>query len=95
MDWLTYISIAALAMGVWHEINRFPATAESLRKLQDRIDDLQSDNEDLQQRLSALEDDYREVCEQVDRIRDPAYWSAIDAKDGQTLYEMDKNRGNV
>jgi predicted nuclease with TOPRIM domain len=95
MDWLIWVSVAALALGVWHEINRFPATGNSLRKLQEALDDLQSENEDLKQRLSTLEDDYQEVSEQLDRIRDSAYWRAIDEKDGDTLYELDKQRGNI
>lgn len=71
MDWLIWTSLAALGLGVWHEINRFPATGNSLRKLQEALDDLQSENEELKQRMSALEDDYQEVSEQLARVRDP------------------------
>jgi hypothetical protein len=74
MDWLIWVSVAALALGVWHEINRFPATGNSLRKLQEALDDLQWENENLKQRLSTLEDDFQYVSEQLDRIRDPEYW---------------------
>ncbi|MGQ7269021.1 hypothetical protein [Marinobacter nauticus] len=95
MDWLIWVSVGALALGVWHEINRFPATGNSLRKLQEALDDLQSENEELKQRLSTLEDDFQEVSEQLDRIRDPEYWRAIDEKDGEALYELDKQRGNI
>lgn len=95
MDWLIWVSVSALIIGVWHELNRFPATGNSLLKLQESIDDLQSENEDLKQRLSVLEDDYQQVAEQLDRIRDPEYWRAIDEKDGQTLYELDKQRGDI
>lgn len=95
MDWLIWVSVAALALGIWHEINRFPATGNSLRKLKDALNDLQSENEDLKQRLSTLEDDYQEVSEQLDRIRDPEYWRAIDEKDGEALYELDKQRRNI
>lgn len=95
MDWLIWISLAALALGGWHEINRFPATGNSLRKLQEALDDLQSENEELKQRMSALEDDYQEVSEQLARVRDPEFWRAIDEKDGEALYELDKQRGDI
>jgi predicted nuclease with TOPRIM domain len=95
MDWLMWVSIAALALGIWHEVNRFPATGNSLHKLQEALEDLQSENEGLKQRLSTLEDDYQEVSEQLDRIRDPAYWRAVDEKDGEALYDLDKQRGNI
>ncbi|WP_372988280.1 hypothetical protein [Marinobacter sp.] len=95
MDWLVWLSIAALALGVLHEINRFPAMGNSLRKLQESIDDLQSENEDLKQRLSSLESDYQETSEQLDRIRDPEYWRAIEQKDGEALYELEKQRGDI
>ena len=95
MDWLIWLSIAALAVGVWHEINRFPAVGNSLSKLQESIDDLQSENEDLKQRLSSLESDYQDISEQLDRVRDPEYWRAFEQKNGETLYELEKQRGNI
>lgn len=95
MDWLIWISVAALALGVWHEIKRFPATARSLQNLRDRLSDIESENEDLKRQVSALESDFQEVSEQLGRIRDPEYWRAIDEQDGEALHELDKQRGNI
>lgn len=89
MDWLIWISIAAFVISIWHEVNRFPAANESFRKLQDRMDEIEYENEELKRRLSLLDDDYNDISEKIDRIKNPELWRAIDEKDGFTLYDLE------
>ena len=46
MDWLLWVSLGALFIGIWHEINRFPATNDSILKLQEKFDELEFENSD-------------------------------------------------
>ena len=50
MDWLPFTALSALGIGIWHEINRFPATDKTFRKLMERVDNLESENYDLKER---------------------------------------------
>jgi predicted RNase H-like nuclease (RuvC/YqgF family) len=95
MDWLIWVSLGALLIGVWHEINRFPATGESILKLQERLDELESGNRDLREKVESLDDEVLSLSNEIDRIKDPAYHQALEDGDGHALYEMDKARGNV
>jgi peptidoglycan hydrolase CwlO-like protein len=95
MDWLIWVSLVALFIGLWHEINRFPATGESILKLQERLDELESENRDLRGKVESLDDDVLSLSNEIDKIKDPAYHQALEDGDGLALYEMDKIRGNI
>lgn len=95
MDWLTWVSLGALFIGVWHEINRFPATGDSILKLQERLDELESENHDLRKIVESLDDEVLSLSNEIGKIKDPAYHQAIEDGDGHALYEMDKARGNI
>lgn len=95
MDWLIWVSLGALFIGVWHEINRFPATGESILKLQERLDELESENRDLREKVENLDDEVLSLSNEIDKIKDPAYHQALEDGDGHALYEMDKARGNI
>lgn len=73
MDWLMGVSLSALFLGVWHEVNRFPATSESFRKLQEKIENIEEENNDLQIKLQQLEDEVFSLSEEIERIKDPSY----------------------
>lgn len=73
MDWLTWVSLSALCLGIWHEINRFPATNESFRKLQDKMENLEEENNDLQVKIQQLEDEVFTLSEEIERLKDPSY----------------------
>ena len=73
MDWLTWVSLSALFIGIWHEINRFPAANESFRKLQEKVENLEEENSDLQVKIQKLEDEVVILSEEIERIKDPSY----------------------
>lgn len=95
MDWLIWVSLVALIIGVWHEINRFPATNDSIIKLQERLDELDSENKDLREKVDFLENELLSLSNEIDKIKDPAYHEALEYGDVHALYEMDKARGNI
>ena len=95
MDWLIWVAGVALFIGLWHEFNRFPAANKSFYKLQDRLGELESENQDLKQKIEFLENDVQSLSEQIERIKDPEYCRALDEGDGEALYELDKARGNI
>lgn len=95
MDWLIWVSLGALFIGVWHETNRFPATGNSILKLQERLDELESENRDLRKKVESLDDEVLSLSNEIDKIKDPAYYQVLEDGDGHALYEMDKARGNI
>lgn len=95
MDWLLWASLGALFIGIWHEINRFPATNDSILKLQEKLDELESENRDLREKIESLDDEVLSLSNEIDKIKDPAYHQALEDGDGHALYEMDKARGNI
>lgn len=92
MEWLIWISVAALAIGIWHELHRFPAANESFHKIQKRVDELEMENEDLKRRLNSLEDEAESISVQLDRIRNPALWHAFDENDGFMIHDLEKDK---
>jgi len=72
MDWLIWVSLGALFIGVWHEINRFPATGDSILKLQERLYELESENKDLGKKVESLDSEVLALSNEIGRIKDPA-----------------------
>ena len=72
MDWLIWVSLGALFIGVWHEINGFPATGNSILKLQERLNELESENKDLWEKVESLNSEVLSLSNEIDRIKDPA-----------------------
>ena len=66
MNWLEAVALIALFIGVWHELNRFPATDKSFEKLNERIDRLESENSDLKHKLSYLKSDMLAITKKDD-----------------------------
>ncbi|NQZ30841.1 MAG: hypothetical protein HRU06_06180 [Oceanospirillaceae bacterium] len=95
MDWLLWVSLGALFIGIWHEINRFPATNDSILKLQEKFDELEFENSDLRKKIESLDNELLSLSNEIDKIKDPAYHQALDNGDGHALYEMDKARDNI
>ncbi|MCL2908794.1 hypothetical protein [Shewanella aquimarina] len=95
MDLLIWVSLGALFIGVWHEINRFPATGKSIVKLQERLDELESENLDLREKVENLGDEVLSLSNEIGKIKDPTYHQALEDGDDHALYEMDKARGNI
>lgn len=94
---MTSLIIAGLALiiAIWHEINRFPATSRSIIALQQEVEELKFENNRLSSELDTLKDEVLEISNLIDRIKDPEYYSLLDAGDGEGLYELDKSRGLV
>ncbi len=65
MDWLPWAALTALGIGIWHEINRFPATDKTFRKLMERIDKLESENYDLREKLKFLDSKVQLIIEKT------------------------------
>lgn len=95
MDWLIWVSLGALFIGLWHETKRFPATRDSILKLQERLDELESENRDLREKVESLDSEVLSLSNEIDKNNDPAYYQAIEDGGGHALYEMDKARGNI
>lgn len=91
------LTIAAIALfiGIWHEINRFPATGKSILFLQQDVMDLKDENENLRSEIDSLKDELLDISNQIARIKDPEYYALLDAGDGDGLYALDKLRGNI
>ncbi|EPH3362847.1 hypothetical protein PCE38_004845 [Citrobacter freundii] len=91
------LTIAAIALfiGIWHEINRFPATGKSILSLQQEVMELKDENENLRSEIDALKDELSDISNQIERIKDPEYYALLDAGDGDGLYALDKLRGNI
>ncbi|GAA5442658.1 hypothetical protein Misp06_00832 [Microbulbifer sp. NBRC 101763] len=95
MDWLVWVSCGAIFIGIWHEINRFPAVNKSFIALEERIESLEFDNRDLMRRVDSLENEVLSLSTEIDKIKDPIYHQAIEDGDGGALYNMDKERGEI
>ncbi len=95
MDWLILGTLAALFIGIWHEINRFPAANKSILQLRERLDTVESDNKELYEQIARLDDEILSLSNEIDRIKDPEYYRALDEGDGGALYALDKARGNI
>ncbi|PAJ71602.1 hypothetical protein CJF42_25750 [Pseudoalteromonas sp. NBT06-2] len=72
MDWLTWATYIAIFLVVWHEMHRFPETNRSFYKLQEKIEELESDKQDLEQKVEYLDTQLDSLIEQVNRLVDPA-----------------------
>ncbi|EPE3045414.1 hypothetical protein ACSG94_003506, partial [Edwardsiella ictaluri] len=72
------------------EINRFPAANSNFRDLQDRIYELERTNEDLAERVDALDSELLSTVNELDRLKNPSYWQALDDGDGHALMALDK-----
>lgn len=89
------IAVLALAVAVWHEINRFPATNKSLLQLQDAVAQLRDENKELSEQISFLRDEMQEMSNALERLKDPEYYALLDTGDGHGLYELEKSRGEI
>ncbi|MDM2814470.1 MULTISPECIES: hypothetical protein [Citrobacter] len=89
------IAVMALAIAVWHEINRFPATNKSLLQLQAEMAELKDENEELSEQINLLRDEMQEMSNTLERLKDPEFYALLDAGDGHGLYELEKSRGEI
>ncbi|MGL6424461.1 hypothetical protein [Aeromonas hydrophila] len=90
---MSFFEWAALIGGagvIWHEIKRFPAANSSFRDLQDRIYELERTNEDLAERVDALDSELLSAVNELDRLKNPSYWQALDDGDGHALMALDE-----
>lgn len=89
------IAVMALAIAVWHEINRFPATNKSLLQLQAEMAEIKDENEELSEQINLLRDEMQEMSNTLERLKDPEFYALLDAGDGHGLYELEKSRGEI
>ncbi|MFB4819554.1 hypothetical protein ACE3K0_12430 [Enterobacter hormaechei subsp. xiangfangensis] len=89
------IAILALAIAIWHEINRFPATNKSLLRLQAEVAELKDENKDLSDQISFLKEEIQDMSHTLEQLKDPEFYALLDAGDGHGLYELEKSRGDI
>ncbi|HEF0077853.1 hypothetical protein I5370_21645 [Citrobacter sp. FDAARGOS_156] len=89
------IAVIALAIGLWHDMKRFPDTNRTISELKEDVGLLKQDNDRLQNEVDRLEMQLLELSKKIDRINDPEYYSLLDAGDGWGLYELAKSRGEI
>lgn len=86
------IAAMALAIAIWHEINRFPATNKSLLQLQEEMAELKDENKELSEQISQLREEMQDISNTLERLKDPQLYALLDAGDGHGLYELEKSR---
>lgn len=89
------IAVLALAIAIWHEINRFPATNKSLLRLQAEMSELKDENKELSEEISLLREEMKDMSNTLERLKDPEFYALLDAGDGHGLYELEKSRGEI
>lgn len=89
------IAVLALAIAIWHEINRFPATNKSLLRLQAEMAELKDENKELSEQISLLREEMNDMSNTLERLKDPEFYALLDAGDGHGLYELEKSRGEI
>lgn len=89
------IAVLALAIAIWHEINRFPATNKSLLRLQAEMAELKDENKELSEQISLLREEMKDMSNTLERLKDPEFYALLDAGDGHGLYELEKSRGEI
>ncbi|EPL6802871.1 hypothetical protein WJI42_001186 [Klebsiella aerogenes] len=86
------IAVMALAIAIWHEINRFPATNKSLLQLQAEMAELKDENKELSEQINQLREEMQDMSNILERLKDPQFYELLDAGDGHGLYELEKSR---
>ncbi|ELZ1138935.1 hypothetical protein SP292_004894 [Escherichia coli] len=89
------VAVIALLISLWHEFNRFPATGSTLVELIEKVSDLENENEELREKINLMEEDLLSLTDYIDRLKDPEYYSLLDAGDGYGLHELEKSRGEL
>ncbi|EGT0622067.1 MULTISPECIES: hypothetical protein [Citrobacter freundii complex] len=89
------IAVLALAIAIWHEINRFPATNKSLLRLQAEMAELKDENKELSEQISLLREEMKDMSNTLERLKDPEFYALLDAGDGHGLYELEKSCGEI
>ncbi|CAM6553027.1 hypothetical protein [Enterobacter hormaechei] len=86
------IAVMALAIAIWHEINRFPATNKSLLQLQAEMAELKDENKELSEQISQLREEMQDMSNILERLKDPQFYALLYADEGHGLYELEKSR---
>lgn len=97
MEWWNWLLITALLalQALYDSVVRLPKAWKALRDVTEERDRLKEDLVELQARFDRVDAECHEALDQLDRIKDPVYYSALDAGDGQALYDLDKRRGLI
>lgn len=88
------LGLAVLAL-LWDNVMRIPALQQALNDAVMERDSLRLELEEKIKRVEELEDENLALDDQLSRIHDPEHYSALDAGDGEALYDLDKRRGNI
>ena len=97
MEWWNWLLITALLalQALYDSVVRLPKAWKALRDVTEERDRLKEDLVELQARFDRVDAECHEALDQLDRIKDPEYYSALDAGDGQALYDLDNRRGLI
>ncbi len=74
---------------------RIPALQQALNDAVIERDSLKLDLEEKLRWIETLKEENQALDDKLSRIEDPEYYSALDAGDGEALYDLDKRRGNI
>ncbi|MGF6693853.1 putative RNase H-like nuclease (RuvC/YqgF family) [Metapseudomonas resinovorans] len=85
MDWLGY------ALAVFFGITLLQGLAKKLNSMHDQIWSLESKSKELKEQVIYLERQVAALDEEVDRLKNPAYYAALDSGDYWALNQMDRD----
>lgn len=94
MELILMLVCAVLAIA-WDHVMVIPKLRNEIAELRMERDSAVADVADWSRRCSQLEDDYLSISQELGRLKDPEYYAALDAGDGQALWELDKRRGDI
>lgn len=93
-DWWLLTALFALR-AFYDSFYRLPQFRLKLHEVTEDRDRHRDDLAELQGRFDRLDAEHLETLEQLYRIKDPEYYAALDAGDGQALYDLDRKRGLI
>jgi hypothetical protein len=94
--WSWWLITALFALeALYDSVFRLPRAWKALRDVTEERDRYKDDLAELQERFDRVDAECWEALEQLHRIKDPEYYSALDAGDGQALYDLDKKRSLI
>lgn len=97
MDWWEWALVAGLisAQALYDSLYRLPLMRQKIHDLTEERDQYRRDLAELEKRFDRNETELYEALEKLDRIKDPEFYSVLDAGDGQALYDLDRKRGLI
>lgn len=95
MEWWNWWLLTGLIalQALYDSLYRLPLAWKKLRVVTEERDQYREELAELRVRFDRVDSELGAALEQLDRIKDPDYYFALDSGDGQALYDLDKRRG--